>query len=210
MYGLQQSGFKFEIKGGTSLSKGFQLIHRFSEDIDIKIYPSSDLPVGKNQTSKAQIGKRRAFIDDIALSINIPGLKGVERDTRHDDKYMRQGGIRLHHDSIFDLLPGVKPGILLEVGFDVTVPNRLCDISSWTMDRVIQRNDRKIIDNRAIGVACYEAGYTFVKKLCAISTKFPLQQTSGGMPVNFMRHYYDVFCLLKSEEVQRFIGTPEY
>lgn len=115
MYGLQQSGFKFELKGGTSLSKGFQLIHRFSEDIDIKIYPPSDLPVGKNQTSKAQIGKRRAFIDDIALSINIPGLKGVERDTRHDDKYMRQGGIRLHYDSIFDLLPGVKPGILLEV-----------------------------------------------------------------------------------------------
>jgi hypothetical protein len=35
LWGLQQQGFRFELKGGTSLSKGFGLIHRFSEDIDI-------------------------------------------------------------------------------------------------------------------------------------------------------------------------------
>jgi predicted nucleotidyltransferase component of viral defense system len=34
LYGLQQLGLKFELKGGTSLSKGFQIINRFSEDID--------------------------------------------------------------------------------------------------------------------------------------------------------------------------------
>ncbi len=31
LWGLQQQGFTFELKGGTSLSKGFGLIHRFSE-----------------------------------------------------------------------------------------------------------------------------------------------------------------------------------
>jgi len=35
--GLQAQGFRFELKGGTSLSKGFGIIHRFSEDIDIRI-----------------------------------------------------------------------------------------------------------------------------------------------------------------------------
>ncbi len=30
--GLQQLGIEFELKGGTSLSKGFGLIERFSED----------------------------------------------------------------------------------------------------------------------------------------------------------------------------------
>jgi predicted nucleotidyltransferase component of viral defense system len=29
----------FELKGGTSLSMGFQIIDRFSEDIDIRIEP---------------------------------------------------------------------------------------------------------------------------------------------------------------------------
>jgi predicted nucleotidyltransferase component of viral defense system len=37
LYGLKQQGIEFELKGGTSLSKGFGLIHRFSEDIDIHI-----------------------------------------------------------------------------------------------------------------------------------------------------------------------------
>lgn len=32
LYELKNRGFKFELKGGTSLSKGYQIIHRFSED----------------------------------------------------------------------------------------------------------------------------------------------------------------------------------
>ena len=35
LYGLQQLGLTFELKGGTSLSKGYGLISRFSEDIDL-------------------------------------------------------------------------------------------------------------------------------------------------------------------------------
>ncbi|MEA2882414.1 MAG: hypothetical protein QOH32_1670, partial [Bradyrhizobium sp.] len=34
LYGLQKLGLIFELKGGTSLSKGFKIIDRFSEDID--------------------------------------------------------------------------------------------------------------------------------------------------------------------------------
>lgn len=49
LWGLKQLGFRFELKGGTSLSKGHGLIHRFSEDIDILIHPDlDDLPTGKN------------------------------------------------------------------------------------------------------------------------------------------------------------------
>jgi predicted nucleotidyltransferase component of viral defense system len=32
-----EKGIEFELKGGTSLSKGFGLINRLSEDIDIHI-----------------------------------------------------------------------------------------------------------------------------------------------------------------------------
>ena len=39
LYGLQQLGLKFELKGGTSRSKGHGIIQRFSEDIDIRIEP---------------------------------------------------------------------------------------------------------------------------------------------------------------------------
>lgn len=39
LYGLSNFGLDMELKGGTSLSKAFNIIHRFSEDIDIKIIP---------------------------------------------------------------------------------------------------------------------------------------------------------------------------
>jgi predicted nucleotidyltransferase component of viral defense system len=47
LYGLQELGLAFELKGGTSLSKGFKIIDRFSEDIDIHIDP----PANRNVNS---------------------------------------------------------------------------------------------------------------------------------------------------------------
>src|SRR5271154_7018450 len=83
LYGLQQLGLTFELKGGTSLSKGFQIINRFSEDIDIRIEPPKDRDVkfGPNQLSKAQIKTRTDFYDWLAQTITINGIKAVERDT---------------------------------------------------------------------------------------------------------------------------------
>ena len=65
LWGLQKCGFTFELKGGTSLSKGYvELIHRFSEDIDILIHPEPEdaLPVSPNHKKPAHVKARRAFI----------------------------------------------------------------------------------------------------------------------------------------------------
>ena len=96
----------------------------------------------------------------------------------------------------------------MELGFDDITPNSPRTISSWAYDFAEDKVD--IIDNRAKDVACYHAGYTLVEKLQAISTKFCKQQEDGTMPKNFMRHYYDVYCLLQDKDVLAFIGTDEY
>jgi hypothetical protein len=67
-----------------------------------------------------------------------------------------------------------------------------------------------LIDNRALQVSCYEPGYTLVEKLQTISTKYRKQQKTGEMPQNFMRHYYDVYCLLDDASAQAFIGSADY
>jgi len=53
LWGLQQQGFRFELKGGTSLSKGYGVIHRFSEDIDLRIepQPGQDVKYGRTTAS---------------------------------------------------------------------------------------------------------------------------------------------------------------
>jgi Nucleotidyl transferase AbiEii toxin, Type IV TA system len=76
LYGLQQLGYTFQLKGGTSLSKGHKIINRFSEDIDILIEPPAgrDVKTGKNQNSPAHIRTRKDFYDWLAKSIKIDGI----------------------------------------------------------------------------------------------------------------------------------------
>jgi hypothetical protein len=69
LYGLQQFGFKFELKGGTSLSKGFQIINRFSEDIDIRIEPPLDLKVKTGGTFTIGWRQRSALTASTRLSV---------------------------------------------------------------------------------------------------------------------------------------------
>lgn len=212
LYGLQQMGLSFELKGGTSLSKGLGIIERFSEDIDIRIEPPEGMNVATNpnQQKPTHVESRKAFYDWLAGEITIDGIEAVAREEEFDDKaYYRSGGIRLSYAPRMGNLEHLKEGILLELGFDTVSPNSQHTISSWAYDHAA-RSGVEVIDNRALDVACYHPGYTFVEKLQTISTKFRRQQEEGDFPANFMRHYYDVYRLLQVQEVQEFIGTPEY
>jgi len=213
LYGLAAQGFIFELKGGTSLSKGFGIIQRFSEDIDIRIDPACapfEVFTAANQTKKTRhIESRQQFYDWLADTIQIKGISNVERDHIFDDEKFRSGGIRLHYDSTFDSPAALKEGILLETGFDDTQPNSPRTISSWAYDSAT-KSSAAISDNRVIDVPCYHPGYTFVEKLQTVSTKFRQQQEKGKPPQNFMRHYYDISQLLGHPDVTAFIDTPEY
>lgn len=211
LYGLQQLGMTFELKGGTSLSKGYGLISRFSEDIDIRIEPPADptVMIGRNHDKPAHVQSRKDFYDRLAQTIAIDGITSIERDAAFDDtRQYRSAGIRLTYASINGSIEGLKDGVLLEVGFDDVAPNEARDISSWAYDFAASRVE--IMDNRAEGVACYHPGHTLVEKLQAISTKFRQQQETGTFPPNFMRHYYDVYSLLQDPTVQAFVGTRGY
>ena len=164
---------------------------------------------GCNHDKPAHVEGRKAFYDHLAQTIVIDGITAVERDTAFDDiRQYRSGGIRLAYASKNGSVDGLKDGILLEVGFDDVTPNEPQDISSWAYDYAASRVE--ILDNRALGVACYHPGHTVVEKLQAISTKFRQQQETGIFPPNFMRHHYDVYSLLRAKAVQDFIGTPAY
>ncbi|NVM62110.1 hypothetical protein FHW88_000386 [Mucilaginibacter sp. SG538B] len=212
LYGLKSQGYDFELKGGTSLSKGYKIIERFSEDIDIHIKPPEDQKVNENPKNEkpVNVAARKNFYDWLADDIKINGIVRVERDTDFDNtKSYSSGGIRLFYDNLIDQVEGVKAGILLEAGFDRVTPNEKLTISSWAYDYAIAQGV-DIVDNRAKDIACYHPGYTFVEKLQTIATKFRREQETSHTGINFMRQYYDVYSLLGREDVQAFIGTPEY
>lgn len=210
LWGLQQQGYNFELKGGTSLSKGFKIIDRFSEDIDIHIHPDpqANLPIGRNQNKETHVASRKEYFNNLSNEINIPDMNPV-RDEEFDDEKFRSAGIRLNYKSLFEVPVGVKQGILLETGFDCTTPNENLDFDSWSYLKaasVVQ----DLIDNRATDVKCYLPEYTFVEKLQAITRKVRQQQSNGEFMSNFLRHFYDIHQLFKQSRVCSFIGTEEY
>ncbi|MEO7048549.1 MAG: nucleotidyl transferase AbiEii/AbiGii toxin family protein [Ferruginibacter sp.] len=213
LYGLKEQKYDFELKGGTSLSKGYGIIDRFSEDIDIHIKPPNTFNINENpnNTKPANIAGRKAFYDWLASDIKIQGIVSQQRDEIFDEtRYYRSGGIRLFYKPFAESVGGVKEGILLEAGFDDVTPNNKVTISSWAYDKAIQNAGINIIDNRAKDIVCYHPGYTFVEKLQTIATKFRKEQSGESERPNFMRQYYDVYCLLGDSKVQAFIGTEEY
>jgi len=213
LYGLKQQGYQFELKGGTSISKGYKIIERFSEDIDIHVRPPDRFKINENprNTKPANAKARKEFYDWLASDIKISGIIDVVRDEEFDDKdYYRSGGIRLQYKTFMGSLEGVKEGILLEAGFDNVAPNNPLLISSWAYDTAKRNSSIEIIDNRAVDISCYHPGYTFVEKLQTITSRFRQEQVDGKKRSNYMRQYYDIYCLLGEKQVQNFIGTDEY
>ncbi len=213
LYSLQQQGIEFELKGGTSLSKGYGLIHRFSEDIDIHIRTNFGLEIeGKEDKPKVRAA-RKEFYDVLANSLSINGIIEIKRDHDFDDseKY-RSGGIRLYYQSYTPTLEGLKDGILLEAGFDTVTPNQPIDISSWIWEHLVSINaSSNYINNTAIGVQCYHPGFTLIEKLQTIIRKYRNKDNPGASDdKNFMRQYYDVYCLLGDSDIQAFIGSTQY
>ena len=209
LWGLKEGGFDFEMKGGTSLSKGWLCIDRFSEDIDIRFEPPETLNLKGDKP--AHIEARREFYDTLANEIDIPGVS-VERNRVYDDDKARNGGIGLEYDSYFDDLPELKSEVLLEVGFARTAPNEPRDFSSWALERALESNIA-VMNNRANAVKCFNPEYTFVDKLQTICKRFRQHRDRNeerDRPRQFLRHYYDLFKLLELERVEKFIGSTEY
>lgn len=211
LYSLKKQGFVFHLKGGTSLSKGFGIIKRFSEDIDILIEPPAgmDVKTGKNHNKPAHCESRKKYYDWLAGEIRVDGIDTIERDTQFDDDKYRSGGIRLNYVSPFSDIEAVKPGVLLEVGFDNIVPNEPKKIGSWALIFALE-NGLDVLDNGANNISCYDPRYTFVEKIQTILKRYEQYKETGKLAANFIRHYYDVKCLLELDAVQNFIGTVDY
>ena len=66
LWALQHAGLELWFKGGTSLSKGFGLIQRFSEDIDVKVEPGRVAglcaPTSWTSKRKGAIESRRGLL----------------------------------------------------------------------------------------------------------------------------------------------------
>ncbi len=199
LWALSVAGFDVWFKGGTSLSKGFGLIERFSEDLDLKVEPGSVSALPRVSSWKSEgvraTSERQAYFEAFPSAFVVPGCR-VELDRGSVDTSWRGASFRVVYPSVYpgELPPEVSGHVLLEVGSARVTPNVSRDIDSWVHERLHAAGlGAEFSDNRAHGVRCVHPLVTLLEKLDALHRRFPNEK---GAPQTFVRHYEDAARLI--------------
>lgn len=203
LWALHETGLEIWFKGGTSLSKGFGLIQRFSEDLDLMIQPGkvTDLPNVANWTStnKGPLQKRRAFYGRLADAIVVPDVR-VERDPSRIDKQARGADyLGYYPGALLDQLSAaMSPFVRLEVGRARVVPCVEQPLSSFIHDYLVAQNMLAgFADNRPTVVRCVHPFVTLFEKLDALARRYARDVIDAD---TFVRHYEDAAQIIRAAD----------
>ena len=201
LWALHDTGLDIWFKGGTSLSKGFGLIQRFSEDLDLMIQPGAvtSLPNVKSwkSTNKGPVAQRQAFYDALAGALVVPSVR-VERDMSRLDKRARGADYLGHYPGIRldQLAPAMSPFVRLEVGHARVVPHVEKMLSSFVHDYLdAQGMLGDYDDNRPRAVRCIHPLVTLFEKLDAMARRYDRDVIEAG---TFVRHYEDAAQIIRA------------
>lgn len=183
----------FIFKGGTSLSKGYRLVERFSEDIDVLVVPGER---GRGATDRLM----KAMADRAATGVggSAAGVGGSETG-RHRSYEIAYPATRAPTALI-------RTGVLLEMGVrGGPHPHTLAPISSLVGDvlEAAGTDLGEFDDLKPFEVAVLHPGRTLREKLVLIHAL--AQQlaagTGGSIDRRSGRHFYDVYQLLGDRQV---------
>lgn len=198
------AGDKVIFKGGTSLAKGWNLIQRFSEDIDIFLDPAAfQPPLGKRAIDRELRTMRDAIGAHGALTF-IPNESQTIGGFGRNDRFsyaQRFGG------------PGeLADRVLVEAGTaSGREPTAIIELRSY-LGQFLQ--DKRLSlgaeDEGSFPMRLLHFRRTFVEKMFAVHGKVELLKRDGQPLGSYARHYYDMFQLATQEEVIAMLKSDEY
>ena len=204
----------FIFKGGTSLSKGFDLIKRFSEDIDLVLdwrilgYGTNEPWLQRSNTKQdlfnAEANARAAaFLSesflprlcaDLSAELGEPAVLRIDPD---DPQTVKFSYPRTSAD------PSILQEIRMEIG----------PLAAWTP-----------FESRAVrpyAATVYERLFETVQTVvptvlpersfwekATILHREAMRAESGTVPVRYSRHYYDLWCMAKAGVDTRALECP--
>jgi hypothetical protein len=200
----QQLPDQVMFKGGTSLSKGWGLINRFSEDIDLFVDPRKfESRPGKNRVDRILKQLARAVSEHPAL-------------TWRRDEGSTIGGLgredHFGYDTKFAVLPGVPSTVRLEPGVQSgTFPSEIVPITSLVAQFLHEHGQAEMADDLGgFEMALLHYRRTFVEKLFALHGKVIRLLDEDRPLARDARHYSDLHALAGTHEVRVMLATPEY
>lgn len=219
------AGPRLLFKGGTSLSKGFGLIRRFSEDIDVTIFRDDLGQAHSVEELQALSGKKRkAALDAIKEAceayINRPLLTDLSRIAA--ETAARTGvpadAIRIEPDAddrqtLLVRYPTATPAdgyVDKSVRIESGAKSALDPNSARTIRPYVDE-DVPDVDLAVPNVTIVDAERTFWDKvviLHGLRRWFVARRELRGGGHRISRHYYDIHALMASEAGQRAIANP--
>lgn len=194
-------------KGGTSLSKAYHVISRFSEDVDLimdwRLVSSSDEEAWKDR-SKTQQDKYnkniiRSASDFLArelaprLQTDISGETGMDVRVIMDPDDADQCTVNVYYPHVFNT-EYLRQEIRLEIGpIAEWLPSHPEIIKSFAAEQYPQ-----IFQNPFAEVLTMDAERTFWEKI-TILHKTAASYETKGVPMRYARHYYDVYCMSRTD-----------
>jgi hypothetical protein len=199
-------GDRAVFKGGTSLSKGWNLLDRFSEDIDLFVNPAAEPVLGNERAIDRAL---KQLNRDVAA---IPGLDFLAENSRTIGGRGRIDTFGYH--SHYPAVEGFPPTVRLEPGIQSgDQPTAEVDISSIVGQLLIDRGvagDLGIEGLQPFPMTLLHFRRTFVEKLFAIHGKVERLKEDGTSLGRDVRHYADLYVLAGRPEVTAMLASPEY
>lgn len=197
----------FVFKGGTSLSKAFHVIERFSEDIDLimdwRLIDCSDELAWqeRSRNKQDQFGKElvkaaSGFLSGTFIQSLGDGLEkelGYKITVAMDEYDEDQCTVNIYYDHAFSD-SYLRPEIRLEIG----------PLAEWTPshERVIRPFAAEAYPNAfttgSTQIRTVDAERTFWEKVLILH-KTAYSCKEKGVPHRYARHYYDLYCMYNSD-----------
>jgi hypothetical protein len=217
LFSLSGIGDKLTFKGGTSLSKAWGIIERFSEDIDIVVdkellgIDPSEVPVFP--CSKSQQDKWKKRLDKASnewmKSDLIPALHaafdGLGCQIDYVDK--SPGSVQIKYPSVFVRDGGGYVGDKVKIEPGARPENYPRDerlITAYVFEEIPTLSSEGGFNVRAISPL-----RTFWEKVCLLHEDRLRPVDKPRKAERLSRHYYDVWCMDKKGEAGKAIADAE-
>lgn len=197
---FESEGIRPVFCGGTSLSKCFALIERFSEDIDFRgVLDQGGMP-GK--------GPRSRFRKQIITIVNeLDGIEIIDSSIKVGGNYFKMD---VRYPSFFDQSLSLRPHIQLEFSFTQPAHQEgfIARPAQSLIDRLTGREVIKTID-------CISPVETAADKLSALTWRvLKRDRSSADDDPAMVRHLHDLFALkeyfLSNEDLFRELVFKSY
>lgn len=201
---LSKSLDKFVFKGGTSLSKVYRLIERFSEDIDLAL-------IKEEEQTNNQIGRLIKSLEkeltkgfDEVITENTNKHKNFRR-TEYDYEHIMEAGTKSYS--------GINRNLVLEINsLADPVPNEKHQVRSIIAEFLEGSEKRDTINKyklKPFEIKVLVPKSTLIEKVLSIIRLSYFDDGVDRIRLK-VRHFYDIYFLVKSGYCNEYIRTSEF